>query len=135
MFRIAGLDSNNKCTLAGSLDQLENQMEVYYQTFDHVCVVALESFFSRLYTLFLDSPVGICGLTKRNTIRAKQKKEPVSDARSISHQSVFKLLRKREYERIIHSYHGFLPEATPVFLYEACEALFSGVRTKSWTFL
>ena len=41
-------------------------------------------------------------------ISAKQKKEPVADASALSHQSMFKLLRKREYEHIVHSYFGFL---------------------------
>ena len=37
-------------------------------------------------------------------ISAKHKKEPVADASALSHQSMFKLLRKREYEHIVHPY-------------------------------
>jgi len=110
-----------------SLDRLERQIKAYYHAFDLVCVVAPESSFMKLNTMFSNSPVGIYVLTKRNTISAKQKKEPVADASALSHQSLFKLLRKQEYENIVHSYYGFLPEATPVFWYEACEALFSKI--------
>lgn len=110
-----------------SLDRLESQIEAYYHAIDHVCVVAPESSFSKLNTMFSNSPVGVYVLTKRNTISAKQKKEPVADSSKLSHQALFKLLRKREYEHIVHTYYGFLPEATPVFWHEACEALFSKI--------
>lgn len=110
-----------------SLDRLESQIQAYYHAFDHVCVVAPESSFPKLYTMLSNSPVGIYVLTKRNTISTKYKKEPIADASKLSHRSLFKLLRKREYEHIVHSYHGFLPEATPVFWYDACEALFSRI--------
>ena len=110
-----------------SFDRLESQIEAYYHAFDHVCVVAPESSFSKLNTMFSNSPVGIYVLTKRNTMSAKFRKEPVADASKLSHRSLFKLLRKREYEHIVHSYYGFLPEATPVFWYEACEVLFSKI--------
>lgn len=110
-----------------SFDRLESQIEAYYHAFDHVCVVAPESSFSKMNTMFSNSPVGIYVLTARNTISTKQKKEPVADSSRLSHQALFKLLRKREYEHVVYSYHGFLPEATPVFWYEACEALFSKI--------
>ena len=35
-----------------SFDRLESQIEAYYHAFDHVCVVAPESSFSRLNTMF-----------------------------------------------------------------------------------
>lgn len=110
-----------------NFDRLDSQIQAYYQAFDHVCVVAPESSFSKLQALFSTSPVGIYTLTKRNTISATYKKEPIADRSKLSHQSLFKLLRKREYEHIVYSYYGFLPEATPVFWYEACESLFSKI--------
>lgn len=75
-----------------NFDHLRDQIQAYYQAFDHVCVVTPEASFSKLQSMLGDSPVGIYVLTQRNTIGSKHCMEPIADASGLSHQSLFKLL-------------------------------------------
>ena len=61
--------------------------------------------------------VGIYVLSDRGTIFNKERsREPRTYNEFLDHSSIFKLLRKKEYENIIKSYFGTVPQVEPVFL-------------------
>lgn len=110
-----------------SFDRLETQIRDYYKAFNHVCVVTSEKNFDRLFNILSSTPVGICVLTKRDTISKSLKKNAIEDNSRLEHQSIFKVLHKVEYETIIKQYFGRLPITSQVFYYDECLSMFSEI--------
>ncbi len=108
-----------------NLDRLESQLEDYFKAFKYVTVFTDEKMLTKVESVLSASCVGIYVLTSRNTI--KQIKQPANNSRYLMHQSIFKILRKKEYESIISNYFGSLPKTTPVFYYEKCLEMFKQI--------
>lgn len=108
-----------------SFERLSSQLEDYYKAFNHVCVVTCKSNFEKINKLLEDSPVGICILSDKNTLQFPKK--PIEYNSKLSYEALFKIMRKGEFEEIIYSYYKGLPEVTPVFYYDECFKLFSGI--------
>ncbi|MFZ2877400.1 MAG: sce7726 family protein [Enterococcus aquimarinus] len=108
-----------------SFDRLSTQLNDYYKAFDHVCVVTCEENIGKISEIVNNTKVGICILSKANTLQFK--KEPESNKLHLNHHSLFKVLRKYEYENIIISCLGELPNATPAFYYDECLQLFKRI--------
>ena len=110
-----------------SFDRLDTQLKDYYKAFNHVCVVTSEHYFDKLLDILHNTPVGICVLTKRGTISSVLRKDMVEDNSFLNHQSIFRLLHKAEFERIVEEYYGELPHISQVFFYDACFSRFSQI--------
>lgn len=108
-----------------SFDRLNTQLDDYFKAFNHVCVVTCESNFDKINRLLADTPVGICILSDRNTLRFP--KEPKEFNEKLSHEVLFKLLHKKEFEQILHAHYGCLPQTTQVFYYDECFHQFSNI--------
>lgn len=106
-----------------SFERLENQIFDYYKAFEHVCVVTCESNYRSIEKRLKDSPVGICLLTKRNTLCTR--KEPIADRTNLDLTVMFKILRKKEYESVLKSYYGELPRVTQFNYFSACMNMFA----------
>ncbi|GGJ94029.1 hypothetical protein GCM10007063_15710 [Lentibacillus kapialis] len=109
-----------------SFDRLETQLNDYYHAFNKVFVVTSESNVDRLTNILKDTSTGICVLTSRNTI--SERKPAITDNRFLHHASMFKVLRKYEYESILHSHYGYLPTTTQVKYYKECFNLFEQIN-------
>ncbi|THF82661.1 sce7726 family protein [Cohnella fermenti] len=112
-----------------NLDRLGSQLQDYYRAFDTVCVMTSESNVRSVSAALEHTNAGLCVLTKRNGIRTV--KEAVADRSFLSHHSMFKLLRKPEYERILLARYGELPRTTPVRLYQECLSRFAAIDLDS----
>lgn len=110
-----------------TFERLEHQLQDYYKAFNHVCLVTSENHYERAKQLFSNSPVGIYVLTKKDTISLKFRQEPAEDNSHLDHTTIFKVLRKHEYENILIKYYGKLPISSQVFYYEACLRQFSNI--------
>lgn len=108
-----------------SFDRLESQINDYHRVFNNVCVVAAESSAKKLNQMLKDTNVGICVITKRNNI--SERKPTLEDNRHLDHTSMFKVLRKKEYETILLSHFGYLPHTTQVKYYRECLHLFRAI--------
>ena len=65
--------------------------------------------------------VGIYVLSDQDTIFNKDRsREPQEYNDLLDHTSIFKLLRKREYENVILHYFRKLPQSDPVFHFKVC---------------
>lgn len=107
-----------------SFDRLATQLRDYFRAFNHVCVVTSEKHFNRLFSILNDTPVGICVITKRDTISTLLKKDTIEDSSHLEHNAIFKVLHKNEFENIIKWYYGELPITSQVFYYDECLAMF-----------
>lgn len=108
-----------------SFDRLSTQLNDYYKAFNHVCVVTCEENFKKISEILKNTTVGICILSKTNTLQFR--KEAELNNKYLNHRSLFKILRKYEFERILQKYFGELPNATPAFYYEECYKLFETI--------
>lgn len=108
-----------------SFERLDTQISDYFKAFNHVCVVTCESNFQKISKILKDTPVGICILSNRNTLQFP--KEPEEHNDKLSHEVLFKVLRKKEFEQIIRIHYGSLPNTTQVFYYDECFRLFSSI--------
>jgi hypothetical protein len=109
-----------------NLDRLVGQLNDYYKAFDYVCVITSDSNYKNVLTLLENTNVGVCTLTTRNTISTK--KEPLPNKAYLNHKSMFKILRKQEYENILLKYHRKLPQVSQVKYYKECLKLFSEIE-------
>lgn len=108
-----------------TFDRLSTQLSDYYKAFNHVCVVTCEENFEKLTEILKHTKVGICILSRSNTLQFR--KEAEENNEYLNHRSLFKILRKYEFEQILNKYFGELPKATPVFYYEECYNLFKTI--------
>lgn len=110
-----------------TFDRLDTQLRDYYKGFNHVCVVTSESQYERALTLLGNTPVGIYVLTSNNTISTKLRKEPIENNSSLDHTTIFKVLHKQEFERVLLDYYGKLPETSQAFYFGECLNQFSNI--------
>lgn len=108
-----------------SFERLNTQINDYYKAFNRVCVVTCEQNFKKLSNLLIGTPVGICILSNKNTLRFLKEPEEYNDM--LSYNALFKTLHKKEFEEILLKYHSTLPHATPVFYYDECFSMFSKI--------
>lgn len=110
-----------------NLDRLDSQISNYFNAFTRVSVLASEEYLDKLKERLENSPVGICVLTRRGTI--SKKKEPQECTDKLNKDTMFRILRKSEYEEIIVKHYGQLPEVSQFDYYRVCKNLFCKLKT------
>lgn len=108
-----------------TLDRLNGQIEDYYKAFPNVCVITNENDCKKVEDTIANKNVGIYVLTKRNTISPKRK--PIEHYDSLQKESMFKVLRKPEYELILKDQFNELPKVRQVEYYKACLEKFKSI--------
>lgn len=108
-----------------NLDRLDNQIQDYYKAFDHVCIVTSKKHLNKVMEKYNSTRVGICVLTDRETISTK--KEAIENRESLEHNSIFKMLRKKEFETVLSKFYGFLPKTNQFVYYKECLKLFERI--------
>ena len=104
-----------------TFERLELQLNDYYKAFTRVCLVIPKMHYKMASKLLLKWPsLGIYVLSDRNTFSEQYKKEPDENNTMLEYSTIFKLLRKSEFESIIKEYYGSLPKATQAFYYGKC---------------
>ena len=81
-----------------SFERLDTQLNDYFKAFNHVCVVTCEDNYGKISKLLEGTPVGICILSNRNTLQFPKEAEENND--KLSHETLFKVLHKKEFEEI-----------------------------------
>lgn len=108
-----------------NLDRLESQIQDYYKAFTNVCVVTSEYNYESVRKKLSGTSVGIYTLTKQDTL--SQKKIAKSDYSHLDLSIIFKILRKKEYENILNSVYGYLPEVSQFNYYSECKKIFKKI--------
>jgi hypothetical protein len=117
-------------------DRLCDQLSDFYRAFSKVSVLAdaheRESIEQRLVGLGdMGEAVGIYVLSERDTIFGKSNvREPKQFDDFLDHCSIFKLLRKREYESVLLRAFDELPQVAPAFHFRACLERFEQIPIK-----
>ena len=114
-------------TALDNFERLDRQLCDYYKAFSRALVVTSENNFEEVQERLKDSPTGICILTNRGTLSVR--KEPVEYKDDLSKTTMFKILRKDEYEKIILQRFGHLPDVSQFEYYRACQTLFESLPT------
>ena len=109
-----------------NLDRLDNQLNNYYKAFNNVCVVTCESNYDRIQSLLSGTTVGICILTNNNAISTRQ--APVTNNSKLEYSTMFKILRKSEFENIILNFYHELPITNQVNYYSECFKMFQSIQ-------
>ncbi len=108
-----------------NFDRLLGQLKDYYKAFNYVSVITCESNYEKLNKLLDSTKVGISILTARNTISIRKK--PIEENLFLEHESIFKILRKKEFENILIKKYKKLPVTTQVNYYKECLNWFSEI--------
>lgn len=104
-----------------NFDRLYDQLRDYFCAFSKVSVLASIHEQEKVRSVLssfgdMGDAVGIYVLSERSTIFNKQRsREPKTYNEFLNHANIFKLMRKQEYEHVIQSYFGQVPQADPVF--------------------
>lgn len=107
-------------------DRLVGQLNDYYKAFTCVCVITSESNYIKTLELLSKSNTGVFVLTNQNKI--SKRKLPIADYSKLDYTSMFKLLRKHEYESILEYHYGKLPEVRQVEYFTICLEMFKKIE-------
>lgn len=105
-----------------TLHRLKQQIKDYYKAFEYVNVITDEKYLKSVVNE-VDSDVGIYVLTKRNQISCKRKAKEHKE--NLDSFTMFKILRKAEFEKVILDNYNFLPSAGASKYYNENFKLFS----------
>lgn len=109
-----------------NFDRLNDQLRDYYRAFSKVSVLASIHEIEKINEVLssfgdMGDAVGIYVLSDHDTIFNKNRsREPQEYNDLLDHASIFKLLRKKEYENVLLNYFGQLPRSEPVFHFKVC---------------
>lgn len=101
-----------------TLNRLENQIQDYYKAFPYIYVVTSSNHLNQLEQVLEGTNVGIIELTSNNEF--VHQKEAAYNASSLSHDVLFRILRKKEFESIVIKYFGKLPDVSDFVYYGTC---------------
>ncbi|CUV65320.1 putative CII phage-related protein [Sulfurovum sp. enrichment culture clone C5] len=104
-----------------TIERLENQIANYKKVFEFVNVVTVESKVKTIEKI-IDEDVGILVLTEQYTLNTIRKAK--SNLAKLDKASLFNLLRKNEYLKIIKKQFGYIPDVPNTKIYTACLQLF-----------
>lgn len=101
-----------------NFDRLNTQISDYFKAFTNIVVVTSERNYTNVTRTLKNINIGILLLTKGNDLIEARPSQSVSDF--LDSITIFKLLRKHEFENIIIEYFGSLPNVTQVKYYDEC---------------
>lgn len=108
-----------------NLDRLDSQINDYYKAFSEVVIVTYEENLDKVVKIVPDT-VGIMLLTKRKAL--KTIREPLTDFSYLEYETIFKILRKYEFEKIIQNRGYSLPEVNQFQYYRECYNILTQIK-------
>lgn len=101
-----------------TLNRLKSQIQDYYKAFPYMYVVTSSNHLKQLENVLEGTDVGIIKLT--NDREFVHRKEAIYNAADLSHDVLFRILRKKEFESIVLKYFGELPNVSDFVYYRTC---------------
>lgn len=111
-----------------NLQRLKGQINSYYNAFSFCNIVTDQSHLKQIMQTIDLPQVGIIVLTKRNTLHEERKATKYEE--QLDYKSIFKILRKYEFENILNKTFGFLPQVNDFQYYDACFQMFKQLDIK-----
>lgn len=116
-----------------NFDRLYNQISNYFTAFSKVSIFSSIHELERVERILsgfgdMGEAVGIYVLSDHDTIFNKARsREPKQYVDCLEYSSIFKLMRKREYESVLRQYYGEIPQTPPAFYFKTCLELFKQI--------
>lgn len=110
-----------------NLDRLQCQIEDYYRAFTEVVIVTHSDYIERAINL-VPEYVGIIELTKRQALKTIRK--AIIHADELDATTIFKVLRKKEFESILLRNGKTLPTGNQFIYYRQCLELLKQMSTE-----
>jgi len=111
-----------------NLTRLGNQLSTYYMVFSYCNVVTDETHLQEVKEMLAGTPTGLMLLTDRGTLHVEKNADEYND--KLNNRAIFNVLRKYEFENIITSEYGNLPETTQSKYYDECFKTFDDMDVK-----
>lgn len=105
-----------------NLERLPSQIISYYQAFKYVSIVTDKAHADVLRKRLQGTDVGLIELTNRQTLSTLI--EPHEHLSGLNQTSMFKILRKPEYETALMEHYNTLPNVSQFDYYRACQMWF-----------
>lgn len=113
-----------------NLNRLENQVSDYYKAFKYVNVVVGYKQFEKVRDVLSDSKVGIFVMCKSGNLQCRKVAKCYD--KELSHETMFRILRKKEFESILLKHYGKLPEVNNFQYYRECLKWASKINIKTF---
>lgn len=107
-----------------NLERLDSQIKDYYKAFSEVVIVTYEKNLDKVIKIIPDT-VGVMLLTKRKAL--KMIREPLQALSYLDYDTIFKILRKYEFEKIIQNMGYSLPGVNQFQYYKECYKILSRI--------
>lgn len=107
-----------------NLERLDSQIKDYYKAFSEVVIVTYEENLDKVISNIPDT-VGVMLLTRRKALNMIR--EPRQDLSYLDYDTIFRILRKYEFERIIYNKGYSLPEVNQFQYYKECYSILSQI--------
>ena len=104
-----------------TLNRLESQIQDYYKAFPYIYVVTSSNHLHQLEQALEETSVGIIELTGDREF--VHRKEATCNTNNLSHDVLFRILRKKEFESIVLKYFKELPDVSDFVYYRTCFGL------------
>lgn len=98
--------------------KLPKQISDYQKIADKVFVVTDESSCKKLYDTYKESNIGIMILNSKNNIELI--KDAESDISKLDFNTIFRLLRKKEYLDIVYDNYNYIPDVPNTKIFRVC---------------
>jgi hypothetical protein len=98
-----------------NFSKLEKQISDYRKFAEKVYIVVSPKNSTKILELYEGTSIGVLEFTKRLTLKEIKKAEV--DKTEFNHETIFKLLRKKEYLNIIYDYFGKIPNVPNTLLF------------------
>ena len=99
------------------LDKIQKQIEDYRKFGNKIYIVAHQSHLNKLVQLYGDSEIGLIELTKRNALKEIK---VAKENENIEIETLFKTLRKDEYQEVISRYYDAIPDVPNTLIFREC---------------
>ncbi len=111
-----------------SMERLSRQVAAYRQVFDKINVITSASQAEKVARA-VGEDIGLLVLTDRNTIRTVR--VPVSLKHAAQPAVIFDSLRSSEYEQIVKTHFGAVPNVSNARMYQACREHFCSLSPEA----
>lgn len=113
-----------------NFNRLESQISDYYKAFKYVNVVVGYKQYEKAKELLADSKVGIFVMSKSGNLRCK--KIAKCNEEKLSYETIFRILRKKEFESILLKHYGKLPQVNSFQYYRECFSWITKLNIKTF---
>lgn len=111
-----------------NLDRLSSQISDYYKAFTEVMVVTYEDNVEKVLEIVPET-AGVMKLTKRNALKTLREAQHMD--KQLDYYTIFKILRKSEFENILKSEGYDLPDVSQFVYYKECFHILQNIEIQT----